>query len=204
MNPLATIYRSRSGSNSKNSSSGASSSDTKQPDRGDSDGATMAVADIPTAAERAPERDSKRGEGAEVWKRQFLDKLSNVQSRWAKRFEETLDATVVPAFSEISPFLRENGFTVSTPMRDEGRRSFKFELIENAYLLMIFRCANVGAFELRCESFVPGAEPRLSKQVCRISEINDEWSRQRFQNSLNAFVELLAGKKENPEDVVTV
>ncbi len=200
MNPLATIYRSRAGN-------GSGKSDSPRNERPEAPvpAAAVATEPLPVATEMRPvDRDKKIDSAQEPWKRQFLDKLSNVQSRWAKRFEEVLDAAVTPAFNELSGFLRENGFTVSTPMRDEGRRSFKFELIENAYLLMIFRCTSVGAFELRNECFVPGSEPNLSKQIYRISEINEEWARQRFQVGLNNFVELLAGKKDQLDELVTV
>lgn len=127
------------------------------------------------------------------WKRSFIDKLNNAQTRCAKRFEDALEQTVVPGFEEVAGFVRDHGFKVSSPLQERGRRSFKFELAENAYLLMIFRFTSVGEFELRCETFVPACQPVLRRYVGRIADVSVEWSREQFQVGLDAFVELLSG-----------
>lgn len=132
----------------------------------------------------------------EDWKRSFVDKLGHAQSQWNRRFEETLDTVIVPVFEEMAAFLRTNGFHVSCPMRQEGRRSHKFELAENAYVLLIFRATSIGEFELRTEHFVPGREPTMNKALCRVAEVNDTWARQQFQSAMDAFIENLAGSRQ--------
>jgi hypothetical protein len=138
------------------------------------------------------------------WRRSFVEKLSRVQNQWVRHFEEAMSAAVEPAFEQLAPFLRENGFKVSTPLREEGRRSYKFELAENVYLLVIFRFAGVGELELRSECFVPGGEPALSKSVARLVEVDQDWSRRQFESSLDAFVDLLAGSKFAPGEAVAL
>ena len=133
------------------------------------------------------------------WKRAFLDKLQQAQSKCAQQFEDALDQSIGPVFEELSSFLRDNGFQVSTPLNERGRRSFKAELAENAYLLLIFRFVGVGAFELRSETFVPGSEPVLEKSVGRIADIDSDWAAQMFQAGLDQFVELLAGQESAKE-----
>lgn len=139
------------------------------------------------------------------WKKSFLDKLGQAQNRCAQRFEESIDAHVVSAFDEIAAFVREHGFRTSMPLHESGRRSFKFELVENAYMLLIFRFMNVGEFELRSELFVPGAEPILRKAVGRVADIDDAWAHRQFRGALDQFVDLLAGsgnKDLAPPDMV--
>lgn len=136
---------------------------------------------------------SNNAANATQWKKSFLDKLSQAQSRCAQQFEETLDRSVMPAFEELSSFVREHGFRTSTPLNESGRRSFKFELVENAYMLLIFRFLNVGEFELRSEMFVPGAEPILRKAVGRIADMDSAWSQRQFRGGLDQFVDLLSG-----------
>jgi len=141
------------------------------------------------------------------WKQGFLDKLGQVQSQWSKRFEEVLEDPIGRVFEDLSSFLRNHGFHTATPLKQEGRRSFKFELAENAYLLMIFRSTSVGEFEIRTECFVPGAEPVLSKTLGRVADASEPWVRQQFQSSLDRFVEQLSGNpasRSREEDLVLV
>lgn len=140
------------------------------------------------------------------WQRTFSDKLSKVQTQWVRQFEEAIEAGVAPVYEDLSAFLREQGIRVSTPLLDEGRRSYKFELSENAYLLMIFRYTGVGEFELRTECFVPGGEPVLTRNALRLSDVDDDWTRRQFQAALDAFIDLLSGSKfrKAEEAVLTV
>lgn len=133
----------------------------------------------------------------EDWKRSFSDKLREVQNHWIQQFETKLDNHVTPMFDDLSAFVRNHGFNTSIPMHEEGRRSFKFELAENAYLLLIFRSTSIGEFELRTESFTPGHEPLLGKSIERLSDVDDDWTTQRFQQALDAFVEHLGGEKKS-------
>lgn len=129
------------------------------------------------------------------WQSGFLEKLNKAQGSCAKRFEETIDKHVAPAFDDLSLFVRDNGFRVSTPLKESGRRSFKFELAENAYFLLIFRFTGIGEFEARSETFVPGHEPILRKFMGRVADIDETWSRKQFQSGLDGFVDLLSGEK---------
>jgi hypothetical protein len=140
------------------------------------------------------------------WRRSFLEKLHGALSRCAGQFEETLDRAVVPAFDELTDFLRDNGFDVSSPLSELGRRSFKCELAENAYVLMIFRFSGVGEFELRTETFVPGAEPILDRSVGRLADVDEAWARAQFRSGLDRFIDLLAEKAaaEPDEALATV
>lgn len=143
----------------------------------------------------------------EQWKRTFVEKLGKAKGQWVKQFEERMDAFVTPAFEDLSSFVREHGFQVSTPLQDEGRRSFKFELAENAYLLVIFRSTGVGEFELRVECFVPGREPNLHKSIGRLVDVDRAWASRRFESGLDKFVELLGGsnaERAATEEMVAV
>ena len=126
------------------------------------------------------------------WKQTFLDKLTQAQSQWISRFDEALNTHFVPIFEEYRQFLADNGFRLSVPMREPGRRSFKFELSENAYLLMILRAMGVGELELRCESFVPGCDPAHSRSVGLVSQVTQEWVTERVRGALETFVDLLS------------
>lgn len=142
----------------------------------------------------------------DTWRRSFLDKLRDAQSQCAAQFEETLNRAVAPVFEDLAGFLRDNGFKVSNPLQEQGRRSYKAELAENAYLLMIFRFSGVGEFELRSETFVPGSEPVLEKSVGRVPDITADWAQTQFRTGLDRFVDLLSKNPatEQTEALVTV
>ncbi len=129
------------------------------------------------------------------WKSSFLEKLHRAQEQCARKFSDAIDQAVAPVFDDLAEFLRDNGFEASTPLKEAGHRSFKMELAENAYVLMIFRFTGVGEFEMRTETFVPGAEPILDKSPCRVVDIDRDWAQRRFQDALDRFVDLLAGQK---------
>lgn len=133
------------------------------------------------------------------WKSKFSEKLKDVQGRWAKQFDEVLDTKVTPVFDDVAQFVRGHGFKTSVPMSEDGRRSFKFELAENAYLLLIFRAEGVGDFEVSRETFVPGREPRQEVLVERLADITETWSRERFEEALDEFVEQLSHSTTSDE-----
>lgn len=127
----------------------------------------------------------------EDWRRSFVQKLGKAQSQWVRRFEDVLDEAIVPVFDEFGAFLCNHGFRVSTPLREQGRRSFKFELAENAYLLIIFRSVNIGEFDMASESFVPGREPLMDKSTVRMSDVDRRWAERQFRSALDSFVDAL-------------
>jgi len=132
------------------------------------------------------------------WKQSFLEKLGKAQSQWVHDFEEALEGKFVPVHQEYEPFLADNGFKLSSPLHEPDRRSYKFELSENAYLLMIFRASGVGEFELRCESFAPGHEPMLTKTVARAGDLDEDWAKRQLQSALDAFVDVLSEDVAEP------
>lgn len=134
------------------------------------------------------------------WKKGFLDRLGQAQQQWLQEFDNAMDEYVSPAYDEIREFLGNNGFRVSKPLREEGRRSYKFELAENAYVLVLFRAAGVNEFEIRAETFVPAREPVLSKALARVKDLNQPWAQEQLQTALDNFVGLLSGDELVPED----
>ncbi|TWT41719.1 hypothetical protein RAS1_28400 [Phycisphaerae bacterium RAS1] len=142
------------------------------------------------------------------WKQSFVEKLNRAQSQWTSKFTEVMESQVSETFEDIRRFVQDNGFAASTPLREDSRRSFKFELAENAYLLMIFRSVGVGEFEVRSESFVPGRDAKLAKMRCRLVDVDEAWARDQFQAALDAFVAHLAdetaGAPEVNEELVLV
>lgn len=129
------------------------------------------------------------------WKRTFLNRLHEAQAKCAGQFEEALDRVVGPVFDGLADFLRDNEFKISRPLNEPRRRSFKLELAENAYLLIILRFSGVDAFELSTETFTPGREPILERSLGRVSDLDRDWAQRLFQGGLDRFVELLADEQ---------
>ncbi len=140
----------------------------------------------------------------EQWKQTFVKKLTDAQSRWAAQFDEVMDNAVNPVFHELAEFLQQNNFTAAIPVQEPGRRSFKFELAEDAYLLLIFRSRAVGEFELTRQSFVLGGEPKIRKTTERISSVDEHWARNEFQTALDGFIERLGGVSAPTDEELAV
>lgn len=127
------------------------------------------------------------------WKKSFSQKLGRLRSNWVAQFDELLESVVTPVVEDLGQFLSDNGFRTSKPLRENGRRSFKFELAEDAYVLLILRSIGLGAFELSCETVVPGSEPVARKSTERLAELSKAWAMKQIQAALNAFVDRLSG-----------
>jgi len=134
------------------------------------------------------------------WRQTFAKRLSDVQARWAVQFDETLDNSVQPAFNDLADFLQGKGFLAALPMQEPGHRSFKFELAEDAYLLLIFRARAVDEFELSRQSFALGRETKLRKSTERLTTVTEEWARREFQSALDGFLELLGAPQVPTEE----
>lgn len=129
------------------------------------------------------------------WKKQFAERLGKVQSVSMKRFDDMLEDVIGPAFDDLALFLGDNGLRTSRPLREQGRGSFKFELAENAYLLVIFKLQNLSDFEYRTEIFAPGAEPQTKKVIARLTDPDMDWAAKQFREGLDQFIDLLTGSR---------
>lgn len=138
------------------------------------------------------------------WQQLFVKKLERVQDRWSERLDEVLDNVAQPVFEELSQFLRHNGFVTATPLRERGRRSFKFEMGEDVYVLVIFEVRSGGEFQLTRQVFAVGEEPQVHRSIERISAVSRKWAQDTYRHALDAFVNLLGGAEEPVEEEVAV
>lgn len=135
--------------------------------------------------------------GKNDWRQSFTRKLEGLRSQWIKNFEEHMRDDVGPAFDEIASFVGEHGFRASSPLVQPDRRSFKFEMTENAYVLMTIRHNSVEEVVVKCEYFAPGADPGEYEVRAGLHEVNRGWAKERFQEALDTFVDAL-DKRRTP------
>lgn len=137
------------------------------------------------------------------WQSGFLKRLEDLRGDWVKRFESTIAECMEPAFDELSAFVSKHGFRGSAPLRQSDRRSFKFELAENAYVLVTFRHEGIDDMVAMCEYFVPGSQPGSYETRVACGDVNREWACLQFQDALDAFVSAFstARRAEKPLDL---
>ena len=123
------------------------------------------------------------------WQKRFLQRLENARRQWLDRFEEAADDALDPVVARLEAFLSTHGFEVSQHECEPGTRIFRFGLTENGYTLFTCRLKGMERVELRCESFVPGAEALSddSSQVL-LCDADESWFEDRFQAGLDAFM----------------
>ncbi|MEW6249068.1 MAG: hypothetical protein AB1716_00345 [Planctomycetota bacterium] len=139
----------------------------------------------------------------DAWKHSFSEKLAKLQNRWATQLDEALDAAVTPVFNDLQNFLETNGIRASMPLQEEGRRSYKFELAEDAYVLLLFRARGVGEFELTRETFVLGRRPQVRTVSERIGAVDAAWAEREFQTALDEFLNGLLGQEAPAEPALS-
>lgn len=143
------------------------------------------------------------------WRDKFVHRLDGLRSQWVDDFKRRLDSEVEPAFDELAGFVGEYGFRTSSPLNQPECRSFKFELNENAFVLLTLSHESMGDVSLRCEYFAPGIQPGDLVHRAQLQDVNRDWATSRFQEALDAFVgamETGGGKPEASfeQDLVSV
>lgn len=129
--------------------------------------------------------------GNSQWRDGFVCKLDGLRSQWVDDFKHRVTSEVVPAFDEIAAFVAEHGFRASSPVTQPDRQSFKFEMAENAFVLLTLSHESIGDVLLRCEYFAPGAQPGDLVHHAQVQDLSREWATARFQEALDAFVAAL-------------
>ena len=146
--------------------------------------------------------------GSNQWRQTFANRLDGLRSQWVDDFKRRLDSEVEPAFDELAGFVREHGFQTSSPLNQPERRSFKFELNENAFVLLTLSHESMGDVSLRCEYFAPGAQPGDLVHRAPLQDVDRDWATSRFQEALDAFVTAMekGGKVEGSfeQDLISV
>jgi hypothetical protein len=123
------------------------------------------------------------------WRESFARRVEGLRSQWVKKFEQKLADVVAPAFGEISAFVGEHGFKTTSPLIQSDRRSFKFEMAENAYVLVTVMHGSIEEAVVKCEYFAPGADPGEFEVRAALGEVTKAWASERFQEALDTFVE---------------
>lgn len=125
------------------------------------------------------------------WQSSFARSMENVRSHWVKRFEDSVGKHVGPAFEEIAAFVSKHGIKAAAPLKQSDRRSFKFEIAENAYALVSFRHVGMDDVQMTCEYFVPGGDPGSYDTRVSCVDVTREWATAQFQEALDSLVNAL-------------
>jgi hypothetical protein len=122
------------------------------------------------------------------WQQSFVQNLESLRGQWLKDFDRVMNESVAPAFERISGFVGEHGFRVSSPVSQTDRRSYKFEMAENAFLMVFFHHRGINDYMVKTECFVPGREPWDYSESGALNDITLEWATAMFQKGLDTFV----------------
>ncbi len=137
--------------------------------------------------------------GSNQWRQTFANRLDGLRLQWVDDFKRRLDSEVEPAFDELAGFVGDYGFRTSSPLNRPECRSFKFELNENAFVLLTLSHESMGDVSLRCEYFAPGAQPGDLVHRAQLQDVNRDWATSRFQEALDTFVSAIETGGGKPE-----
>lgn len=123
------------------------------------------------------------------WRHGFASKIGALQEQWAERFTTLIEGTAEPVFREFADFLKQWNFHISMPRAESTMHSFKFELVEDAYVLIFFRSKGIDAVECEYESSVRGMGATRGERTERAGhEADRKWVEGCFQRALDDFV----------------
>lgn len=134
------------------------------------------------------------------WEKEFTRKMESLHEQSTTCLERFLQEDLQGAYSALSSFVAQWRFQTSTPQAQAGRRSFKFALTEEAYVIVTFRMENLDTAVCEWEYGLP-AVGRVSGTRCSSSlrKVDRQWGETCFQKALDGLLakmtELDARKK---------
>jgi len=134
------------------------------------------------------------------WKQEFARKMEDLGEQSSADFDRFADEVLVPIFRDVSEFVAQWRFQTSIPQSNMGKKSFKFALTENRYLLILFRIEGINTLGCEYECCLPGKEciagPRNSMILYNANQL---WAESCFQTALDDFIEKFSSDKVRQE-----
>lgn len=129
------------------------------------------------------------GDQMNDWEKEFMKKMESLHTQSTNCLERFLQEDLHVAFESVSNFLSQWKFQTSTPQTQPGRRSFKFALTEEAYVLVTFHLDGVDNLECESEYGLPGTG-RVSGTRCSVSlrKVDRQWGELCFQKALDGLL----------------
>ncbi len=140
------------------------------------------------------------------WEREFSRKMESLRELSTDSLERFMQADLQTAFEGVTNFLSQWKFQTSTPQTQPGRRSFKFALTEDAYVLVTFRLEGIDSLECEWEYGIP-VVGRIAGLRCSSSlrKVDRQWGDSCLQKALDGFLTKLGeadAKKKGREPVL--
>ncbi len=141
------------------------------------------------------------------WEKEFSRRMESLREQSTDCLERFLQADLQNAFGTFGNFLSQWRFQNSTPQTQPGRRSFKFALTEEAYVLVTFRLEGIDTLECEWEYGIP-AVGRVTgaRAFCSLRKVDRQWGETCFQKALDGLLAKLgeadANKKKGREPVL--
>lgn len=135
------------------------------------------------------------------WQQEFTSKVNALREGWTSQFEAIGDAQVGPVYQAFSDFARRCELKSSAVPDQQGLRSYKFELCEDAYVMLYFRPRGVDQVECDYECFLPGVG-RVSgiKSSAAAANLQKEWVDSCFRMALDDLVTRFSECRRTPQD----
>jgi hypothetical protein len=140
------------------------------------------------------------------WEKEFTKKMESLHEQSKTSLERFLQEDLQVGFDALSNFLGQWKFQSSTPQVQPGRRSFKFGLTEDAYVIVTFRLEGLDTLECETEYGMPGVG-RLAgtRSASSLRKVDRQWGESCFQKALDGLLGKLGeaeAKKKGREAVL--
>ena len=123
------------------------------------------------------------------WQEQFaqqMDALCAQSSTWFDRFA---DDVLEPTLESMTGFLDRWNYEITLPPCEPGRRTFRFGLTEDGYMLLWFRLEGFDTLQCEYEYSLPGVgRVQGVRTTAGLRSADSDWVDSCFQMALGAFV----------------
>ena len=140
------------------------------------------------------------------WEKDFSKRMESLHAQSTNCLERFLQEDLQGAYAAVSNFLSQWKFQNSMPQSQAGRRSFKFALTEDAYVIVTFRLDGLDVLECESEYSLPaiGRVPG-TRWASSLRKVDRQWGDACFQKALDGLLAKLAeidSKKKTREPVL--
>jgi hypothetical protein len=140
------------------------------------------------------------------WEKEFAKKMDSLHEQSSSCLNRFLQDDLQAAYEGMGTFLGQWKYQTSVPQTQAGRRSFKFALTEDAYVLVTFRLDGIDTLECESEYGLPGVgRSPGSRWASSLRRADRVWGENCFQKALDGFITKLAeadSKKKGREPVL--
>jgi hypothetical protein len=139
------------------------------------------------------------------WQERFANKMNLIREQSAEQFKRYSQDVLTPVFQNLAEFVAQWDMQATSPQDQSDRRTFKFALAEDSYVLVGFRLHGLETVECGYECWIPSVGRQTGGNThIGLDEADRAWAESCFQACLDHLANKYAENGSTEESVASV